>query len=414
MKKNFLLLSILIVYSLASFAQGSALTRKLVNGKFGWGYPSLTKKDGMGYPLVETLAIPAIYDNTSPVTFADEYENLVAVELNGKWGFIDATGATKLPFKYDEAAFFYEGLAPVKLNGKCGFIDKTGKIVLPLKYDDATSFKDGLAYVELGGKVGFINKKGEVVVPIKYDISSEATYRKCSHCGGVIYNFENGKCPVVLNGKCGSVDMKGNFTACADLPEVIKDSITYSGRLNTNKDLWNGNAGVHILCSCEPKTDVMSVTVNGKTDYANLYADNKIMNVAIDPKWKPGQVVNIKIVYKKGSTFKFSGKQGVDFTNGEILVAETPDPRAANALDSTIFSGTINARMMAIIQSSDGAQDIKKVTVNDMDITAKLIHGQRQIINFGVYKFKKGQDVTIKVVHLKGTTVKMLDPKGLD
>ncbi len=413
MKKKFFILIVVMLYSAMSFAQDYGLTRVKVNGWYGFGYSSTTKKDGMGYPLVETLAIPAIYGNTTNLHFVSECENLVGVEHNGKWGYIDATGATKIPFIYDDAHEFREGLAPVAVNFKYGCIDKNGKMVLPLKYDEISGFSDGISYVELGGKVGFINKKGDVIVPIKYDKGSDELYRKCQHCGSY-YSFKDGKAVVILNGKCGVVDMKGNFIPCADLPEIPKDSVTFSGRLNTNKDLWNGNAGVHILCSCEPKTDVMSVTVNGKTDYANLYADNKIMNVSIDPKWKPGQVVNIKIVYKKGSTFKFSGKQGVDFTNGEILVAETPDTKSAVALDSTIFSGTINARMMAMIQSSDGAQDIKKVTINDMDITTKLSHGQRQVINFGVYKFKKGQDVTIKVVHLKGTTVKMLDPKGLD
>lgn len=70
--------------------------------------------------------------------------------------------------------------------------------------------------------------------------------------------------------------------------------------------------------------------------------------------------------------------------------------------------------MMAIIQSSDGAQDIKKIILNDVDISSKLHPAQRQIINFGIYKLKNGQDVTIKVIHTKGSTVKMLDPKGID
>ena len=38
----------------------------------------------------------------------------------------------------------------------------------------------------------------------------------------------------------------------------------------------------------------------------------------------------------------------------------------------------------------------------------------QQIINFGAFKLRKGDDVTIKIMHVKGSTVKMLDPKGID
>lgn len=393
-----------------SFAQGSALARKMVNGKYGFGYPSLTKKDGMGYPLVETLAIPAIYDNTSPVTFADEFENLVAVELNGKWGFIDATGATKLPFKWDEAAFFYEGLAPVKLNGKCGFIDKTGTIVLPLKYDLATSFKDGLAYVELGGKVGFINKKGEVVVPIKYDRSSDATFRKCYHCGGAIYNFQNGKCPVVLNGKCGTVDMKGNFTPCEDLPEMVLDSTFFSGTVNANKDLWGGNPGASFICNCKDNGDVVRLAINNAPYKGYSFSDSKLV-FSFDRTWKPGQKVAIKIVHKKGCTFKLSGKQGFDAEGGKDQFA----PEKVVNYETTTFSGTSNGQPWIDIMG----HYISKVSVNDIDdaVVAKSIQrigGDMQKIDLKKLKINKGDKITVKVSYYKGGDARLINGGALD
>jgi hypothetical protein len=305
MRKKIIILSLMVITSYFSYAQSSTLTRKLVNGKYGWGYPSLTKKDGMGYPLVESLAIPAIYDESSPVTFAEEYENLIAVELNGKWGYIDATGATKLPFKWELAGYFHEGLAPVKLDGKVGFIDKTGSIILPYKWEDVDGFYDGISRVELGGKVGYINKKGEVVIPIKYDRLTNATDIKCSHCGP-IYSFHDGKTTVVLNGKCGIIDLKGNFTPCEDLPEMIIDSITFSGTVNTKKDLWGGNPGATFSCDCDLSVSVKRMSLNNAPifTYTSSYKDNKMMHVGFDVKWKPGQPVAIKIVYKKGCTLK--------------------------------------------------------------------------------------------------------------
>ena len=62
--------------------------------------------------------------------------------------------------KYDDAGSFSEGLAAVEINGKWGFIDHTGKEIIPLKYDDAGSFSEGLAPVKLDGKWGQIDKNG--------------------------------------------------------------------------------------------------------------------------------------------------------------------------------------------------------------------------------------------------------------
>src|ERR1700679_1273176 len=80
MKKQYILLCLIVLNSLMSIAQQSTLTKTLVNRKYGFGYPSLTKKDKMGYPLIEALTIPAIYDDATNATFAEEYENLVGVK----------------------------------------------------------------------------------------------------------------------------------------------------------------------------------------------------------------------------------------------------------------------------------------------------------------------------------------------
>ena len=49
--------------------------------------------------------------------------------------------------KYEEAQPFYEGLAAVKQNGKWGYIDETGKTVIPFQYDIACVFSEGYAVV---------------------------------------------------------------------------------------------------------------------------------------------------------------------------------------------------------------------------------------------------------------------------
>jgi len=49
--------------------------------------------------------------------------------------------------KYEDAEAISDGLAPVKLGGKWGYIDESGKTVIPLKYDFAGRFKEGVAVV---------------------------------------------------------------------------------------------------------------------------------------------------------------------------------------------------------------------------------------------------------------------------
>jgi hypothetical protein len=130
------------------------------------------------------LITELIYQNIGTAGSAGEQEDwfvffedgLCAVELNGKYGFIDKNGSEKIPFVYDYVYNFFQGTALVTKNGKSGFIDKSNKIIVPLKYDeigdlvpyypaseDSPYFENGKVRVILGGKEFYINKKGDVV-----------------------------------------------------------------------------------------------------------------------------------------------------------------------------------------------------------------------------------------------------------
>jgi hypothetical protein len=393
MKKRILILSITVVTSLALFAQQSTLTRKLVNGKYGFGYPSLTKKDGMGYPLIESLTIPAIYDETTNVTFSDEYEGLIGVKRDSKWGYIDATGATKIPFKYDQAGYFHEGLAPVIVNGKCGFINKGGTVVIPYKYDYATSFTDGLAYVELGGKVGFINKSGVAVVPIKYDKQTDEAYKRCYHCGGALYSFKDGKAAVLLDGKCGVVDAKGAFTECKD--EALETIVFKGLAKKDNPTAW-------IKGDCKTNQDIRRITVNDKerNDISTNY-DNQTMFAYLS-NIKAGDRFTIQITHAKGCTYTLTRPDGMQLDAGQANVQEKEVKRGP-ALDSVTFSGKCNGMQSVTIMGNY----IQSISVNDIDQAEvnKSIErqgGDMQIVNVKKLNIKKGDKLTIKVSYAKG------------
>ncbi|HXC06924.1 MAG TPA: WG repeat-containing protein [Bacteroidia bacterium] len=282
-------------------AQGT-LIRVEVNGKIGFGYPDPVKKDKLGYPTASSIIIPAIYDETTG--FAETTEGLAGVKKDGKWGFIDHTGATKIPFKYDEAGFFAEGLAFVSMGGKYGFINKTGALVIPCKYEQANTFSEGLAYVVSGGKVGFINKTGVMVIPARYDAQTPAGDQKC----GTLYVFDNGKAKVSLNGKCGEVDKKGVYI---ESPVEVMDSVVFSGTMNAKKDRWGGNPGAKIKGTCDTKMDIKKILLNDKDITGYISYENHMMYIGFT-KMKAGDKVVLKILSKKGVTFKLEGEQGFD------------------------------------------------------------------------------------------------------
>lgn len=158
------------------------------------------------------------YDNFS--YYHNSNSNLIAVQYNGKWGFIDKSGRQRISFLFDEAVGFSEGRAVVyreqdgyyavidelgnfvvpytnfedvsliysngflgfKKNGKYGFMDRDGRVVIQPMYDSVHPFsKQGISIVGLDtegkgfpNQYGAINKTGKIVIPIKYRMVNPA------------------------------------------------------------------------------------------------------------------------------------------------------------------------------------------------------------------------------------------------
>jgi hypothetical protein len=63
-------------------------------------------------------------------------------------------------------------LIAVNLNGKWGFIDTNDNVIIPPKFKSVRNFKKGISYVQMRGPnnewlVGCIDKKGKEIIPIK-------------------------------------------------------------------------------------------------------------------------------------------------------------------------------------------------------------------------------------------------------
>ena len=111
------------------------------------------------------LVTPFIFSDTRKPT-----AGLFWVKKNNKWGCIDKTGKTRIPFLYDEASgFTKEDRAAVAINGKFGHIDKTGKIRTPLKYEFASYYNNGTSMVRVGDKYGYIDVNDRFIGKSDYD-----------------------------------------------------------------------------------------------------------------------------------------------------------------------------------------------------------------------------------------------------
>jgi len=107
------------------------------------------KKGGL-YGFIDAAGREVIapqYDDADMDGFRD---GLCAVFTGGKdlrCYFIDRQGKRIFDAEFEEAYGFHEGLAAVKVNGKWGYIDRTGAFVIKPVYSGAGSFSCGLAAV---------------------------------------------------------------------------------------------------------------------------------------------------------------------------------------------------------------------------------------------------------------------------
>lgn len=107
----------------------------------------------------------------------DFEDGLALVTVSKGDGFINREGLFVVaPGKFSEPGHFSEGLAPARrgVNGKWGFINRTGAFAIPPRFDAAEWFRNGLArvnigateshlYISEGGRWGYINHSGDWV-----------------------------------------------------------------------------------------------------------------------------------------------------------------------------------------------------------------------------------------------------------
>ena len=119
------------------------------------------------------------------------FENIPEDLTDEKYGYVNSSGKTIIPYKYEEASEFSNGFAKIKLNGKYGFIDENGKSRIDCSYDNIDTYFDeylkvtsyeyfifyghhaGNTIIPYNNLYGIIDNTRKTIIPTSYFILSE-------------------------------------------------------------------------------------------------------------------------------------------------------------------------------------------------------------------------------------------------
>ncbi len=133
-------------------------------------------------------------------------EGLSAININGKYGFINNEGLPVISVKYDDVKDFSENIAAVSYNNQYGFINYSDKFVIQPSYDNASHFSEGLAAVKINDSWGYVNIKGGFVIDPDFE---EA------------HPFYKGLAKIKKDGRYGLIDNKGNIVVSPDFAWIF-------------------------------------------------------------------------------------------------------------------------------------------------------------------------------------------------
>ncbi len=138
----------------------------------------------------------------------DEYnlfsDDLLAVMLNGKWGYIDTRGRESIEFMYDGAGAFYDGVALVYLDGEYALINKRNRTQTDwFEYLERDSENGLIWYVE-NDKLGLMNANGRKLTDAEFE---DITIYSWGYSVGT--SFSEGLARVTKDGERGFIDDRG-------------------------------------------------------------------------------------------------------------------------------------------------------------------------------------------------------------
>ncbi len=117
---------------------------------------AIVRKFAIG--LLATLLFSSCISKQSISKLDEDDSQLYPIGINGKWGFVDEFGNSKIPCAFDTVYFFSRGLSVAKLNGHYGYINKKGAWHIKPMYEHASTFNHHCAEVIKDGKTKLIDR----------------------------------------------------------------------------------------------------------------------------------------------------------------------------------------------------------------------------------------------------------------
>ncbi|MDO7887860.1 WG repeat-containing protein [Hymenobacter cheonanensis] len=121
----------------------------------------------MRYPAIALglllLACGACSPSTSAPSAAASMGARFPIVVQGRWGFIDSTGAVVVAPRFAQVQEFAEGLAPVREAGHYGYLNEAGQLVLPQRYGYAAPFHNGRALVQPDSIPRLLDRAGRLL-----------------------------------------------------------------------------------------------------------------------------------------------------------------------------------------------------------------------------------------------------------
>lgn len=244
------------------------------------------------------------YDGKTVTILAENYsylgdmaEGYILFEKDEKWGFLNQDGEQWGP-TYTDACMFSDGLAAVQIDGKYGFIDTEGEFILQPTWEKATFFSCGLCSASEENKWGYIDRQGNWVIAPQFDgayrfqreydraivekngkqFLIDKTGKQIGSKWDKVYAFnrEDETAIVESNGKRGLIDKNGNVMISAKQEDVrhAMDGIIYCRDSSGNNHYRSVDGKLHL----DDKTIGKKLKLTGDGYFSSYtYFDHPVM-----------------------------------------------------------------------------------------------------------------------------------------
>lgn len=248
---------------------------------------------------------------------SDETVKFSIIKNNDGVGFIDEAGQIVIKQQFLDAQPFSDGLAGVKVKERWGFINHKGEFVIAPKYTNVHPFSEKLALVHLEeGPFIFINQRGNMVIESKPNWSFDG-------------DFNDGLAPVVVKGKSGFINTKGE--------------IAIKPKFDSVRSFSDGLAYVEVGEGVQALVGYIDRSGKLKIPFENLYrvGTDFVMNRAIVSKYNSNTGDKIILIDQTGKVLKnqLNLTCGTDFQSLVKGVAELIPVRLELDNQTKILSG---------------------------------------------------------------------------